>query len=241
MVRARQFFIPGVVWHITHRCHDRSFLLKFQRDKQAWRSWLFKAKTVYGTKILNYVITSNHIHLLVYADHNRWVIPRSMQLVAGRTGWEYNQRKNRTGAFWEGSYHAIAVQSDRHLLECMVYIDLNMVRAGVISHPEDWRFCGYSELVGGRQRYSLLDEVILLELLGAKDMEHLRRDYSKLVEDAIRRKYEGMLRRDSRWSEGIAVGDESFIRSMQERLGYKAKYRHLENSGRSWLLRDGLD
>jgi putative transposase len=37
-------------------------------------------------------------------------IPRTMQLVAGRTGQEYNQRKKRKGAFREDRYHATAVE-----------------------------------------------------------------------------------------------------------------------------------
>ena len=48
---------------------------------------------------------------------------KSIKLVAGRTGQEYNQRKNRNGAFWEDRYHATAVSSDRHLIQCIAYID----------------------------------------------------------------------------------------------------------------------
>jgi len=33
MPRANRFFIPGYIYHITHRCHDRKFLLKFDKDK----------------------------------------------------------------------------------------------------------------------------------------------------------------------------------------------------------------
>jgi len=63
-------------------------------------------------------------------------------LVAGRTAQEYNQRKGRKGAFWEDRYHATAVDSEMYLARCMIYIDLNMVRAGVASHPVDWPWCG---------------------------------------------------------------------------------------------------
>ena len=80
-----------------------------------------------------------------------------MQLIAGRTGQEYNQRKNRKGAFWEDRYHATAVESGSHLIQCLVYIDLNMVRAGVISHPEEWPFSGYNEIQRPRERYGLID------------------------------------------------------------------------------------
>jgi len=76
------------------------------------------------------------------------VIPNSMQLVAGRTGQEFNQRKDRKGAYWEDRYHATAVETGDHLARCMVYIDTNMVRAGAVSHPSEWSFCGYNEIQG---------------------------------------------------------------------------------------------
>ena len=69
-----------------------------------------EAKNRYGLVILNYMLTSNHIHLLVVDDGDRDVIPRSIQLMAGRTASDYNQRKRRKGAFWEDRYHAAAVE-----------------------------------------------------------------------------------------------------------------------------------
>jgi len=98
------------------------------------------------------MVTSNHIHLLVVDDGDKEVIPNSMQLVAGRTGQEYNQRKNRKGAYWEDRYHATAVESGEHLARCMVYIDTNMVRAGMTSHPAMWPFCGYNEIQEPRRK-----------------------------------------------------------------------------------------
>jgi putative transposase len=87
----------GQIWHITHRCHKREFLLKFTADRQRWLQWLFEAKKRYGLVILNYTVTSNHIHLLVADDKSRDVIPNSVKLIAGRTGQEFNQRKIRKG------------------------------------------------------------------------------------------------------------------------------------------------
>jgi putative transposase len=75
-------------------------LLKFSKDKRRWLRWLFEAKKRYGISILNYTVTSNHVHGLVVDDGERDVIPNSIQLIAGRTGQEYNRRKNRKGAFW---------------------------------------------------------------------------------------------------------------------------------------------
>ena len=100
MARANRHHIPGQVCHITHRCHKQEFLLKFARDRKRWLQWLFEAKKRYGLQILNYVVTSNHIHLLII-DGDTEVVTKSLQLVAGKTVQEYNRRKNRKGAYWE--------------------------------------------------------------------------------------------------------------------------------------------
>jgi hypothetical protein len=55
-------------------------------------------------------------------------LAKSLQLIAGRTGQEFNQRKERKGAFWEDRYHATAVEANEHLICCLVYIDLNTQR-----------------------------------------------------------------------------------------------------------------
>ena len=106
--------------------------------------WLFEAKKRYGLVILNYVVTSNH--LIVHGKDGGETIPKSIQLIAGRTGQEYNQRKKRKGAFWEDRYHATAIEAGEHLLRCLVYVDLNMVRCGVVSHPGQWPHGGYNEI-----------------------------------------------------------------------------------------------
>ena len=86
MARAKRHYVPGQIWHITHRCHKGEFLLKFARDRHRWLQWLFEAKKRYGLVILDYAVTSNHIHLLVVDDKDRDVIPNSIKLIAGRTG-----------------------------------------------------------------------------------------------------------------------------------------------------------
>ena len=81
MARAHRHFLPGHIWHITHRCHKKGGLLKFAKDRINWIHWLFEAKNRYCLCILNFIATSNHIHLLV-KDTKEGVIPKSMQLNA---------------------------------------------------------------------------------------------------------------------------------------------------------------
>jgi putative transposase len=66
MARANRHHLPGHVWHLTHRCHKREFLLKFDKDKKRWIYWLFETKKGFGLKILTYTVTAIHIPLLDY-------------------------------------------------------------------------------------------------------------------------------------------------------------------------------
>jgi len=82
--------------------------------------------------------------LVVDTEEN--VIAKSLQLIAGRTAQEFNLRKKRKGAFREDRYHATAVETDEHPAKCIVFIDLNMVRAGVVRHPTEYRLSGFNEI-----------------------------------------------------------------------------------------------
>jgi len=236
MPRANRHFIPGYVWHITHRCHKKEFLLEFAKDRSRWLWWPFEAKKRYGTCILNYMVTSNHIHLLLCDIGGRECIPRTIQLIAGRTGQEFNQRKRRKGAFWEDRYHATAVESDEHLIECLVYLDLNMVRAGVVGHPSEWGpFSGYNEIQKPRKRYSLIDHAQLVALLGKKGIEDLVDSHAALVDETLKQDSKA---RDIKWTENIAVGSKEYVEGIKEKLGALFLSRKVEGKEDRYELHD---
>jgi putative transposase len=236
MARAKRHYIPGHIWHITHRCHKREFLLKFARDRRRWIEWLYQAKKRYrGLSVLNYMVTSNHIHLLVSDTEGRHVIPDSIKLVAGRTAQEYNIRKNRKGAFWEDRYHATAVDSNRYLRQCITYIDLNMVRAGVVAHPSEWEFCGYNEIQNPRQRKGIIDFEPLMDLLGFDSHADLKEAHYKWVNSRLQ---DDIPEKEEQWTKSIAVGSKSFIEKIKELLGFRAKGRQVIRSANTFELRE---
>jgi putative transposase len=237
MARAKRHYIPGQVWHITHRCHKREFLLKLQIDRQKWLHWLYEAKKRYGLIILNYAVTSNHVHLLVFDAEGRDVIPQSIKLIAGRTGQEYNSRKNRKGAFWEDRYHATAVESEQHLLRCLAYIDMNMVRAGVVSHPSEWPYGGYNEIQKPRRKCVLIDYDKLAQLTGFAKYDDFRESHYNLVTESV---VTDNNCRQAWWSESIAVGSDFFVENIKKQLGLRAKGRKVKEIGEGYQLREAV-
>ncbi|WP_019612701.1 transposase [Thioalkalivibrio sp. AKL7] len=232
MPRANRYFVPGHVWHITHRCHRRDFLLKFQRDRLCWRQWLFESRKRYDLCVLNYIVTSNHIHLLV-RDTGRNEIPAAMRLIAGRTAQAYNRRKNRKGAFWEDRYHATAVETGDHLARCLVYIDLNMVRAGAVQHPSEWLVSGYHEIQLPPRRYRIIDREALARALGLPTLQSLADTHRGWVDDAL---HNDRAARDDRWTQALAVGSEPFVRTIHAQLGIRAVDRSVRNDADAYHL-----
>ena len=234
MPRANRHFLPGHAWHITHRCHKKEFLLKFAKDRACWVHWLFEAKKRFGLCVLNYIVTSNHIHLVVY-DTGGDVIPKSMQLIAGRTAQAYNQRKQRKGAFWEDRYHATAIETDDHLWRCLVYIDLNMVRAGVVTHPSEWPHSGYHGIQSPPLRKSVIDLPQLLELCNVDTLPAFQRAHEGWIADALA---SGSARRDALWSEAIALGSQTFVEEVYAELGVRARGRTVSQQGDSYVIKE---
>jgi putative transposase len=232
MPRANRSFLPGHIWHITHRCHKKEFLLKFRKDKLLWLHWALQARIRYGLVILNFMITSNHIHLLAMGRalrdqmHAHQALSRPLQLIESRVAQEFNSRKDRHGAFWEDRYHGTAIESGPQLARCLTYIDMNMVRAGVVGHPREWPYCGFSELAREiaesptrlRRRSLLVDTDALMELSGVPDPLAMYVKRCEWIDAAIRK---GRPERDPVWTESLAVGSDGYLRSFAAGLGNK--------------------
>jgi putative transposase len=234
MPRANRYFMPGYVWHITHRCHQKDFLLKFSKDRKRWLYWLFEARKRFGLCVLNYIVTSNHIHLLAL-DRGKGEIAKSMQLIAGRTAQEYNQRKKRLGAYWQDRYHATAVDTDGYLTRCMAYIDLNMVRAGVVAQPMEWEDSGYREIRNPPERYQIIDANTLMDLLTIPNLKQLQQKQDAWISEALRAEN---TKRDHAWSNSIAIGTPAFVERIHAEMGMRVRHREITEHEDAYLLEE---
>lgn len=205
-----------------------------KKTEKRWLQWLYQAKKRYGLCVLNYIVTTNHIHLLI-VDTGEEDIPKSLQLIAGRTDQEFNTRKKRKGAFCEDRYHATAVHSDQHLAKCLVYIDLNMVRAGVAKHPSEYGVSGYNEIQNPPKRYSIINREALMEIFSIKEEERLRNEHHAWIETELKN---GFQQRAPHWSEAVAIGTESYIQEIHNKLDGKAVGRSVSTGNGAMVLKE---
>jgi len=73
-----------------------------------------------------------------------------MQALKQRFTIWFNKTHDRYGTLWSERFKSVLVEGPGNPLQTMAaYIDLNAVRAGLVSDPKDYRFCGYAEAVSG--------------------------------------------------------------------------------------------
>lgn len=242
-------------YHVTHRCHERSFLLKFGKDRRNYLRRVREAAGKYDVSVLDYIITSNHVHLLLHATKAS-VVSELMRHIQGNSARDYNKRKSREGAFWRGRYHPTMIQPGGHLTRCLFYIDMNMVRAGKCGHPAEWPESGYHELVGARRRRRIIDMARLLICLEHPgDEAGFMKWYSLTLEDHIKTHYHA---REAIWTESLAIGGREWLEKLgkgvhglkiktlslgHDRVGEEHALYSLSGSGRAkeafWRKRQG--
>ena len=219
---------------MTHRCHDRDFLLKFARDRNAYRSKLLEHLGSYEIYLLDYCVTSNHVHLLADAAE-REQLSGFMREVGGEFAREYNRRKKRSNAFWGERYHATIVEGGEYLWRCLCYIELNMVRCGVVKHPRDWQWVGYQEIMGERERYRVLDLERLCWRLGVGSVEEVRKN---LEASLVERIAADQLKREPCWTESLAVGSAEFLEKFKPEDFSRRETELVETAIGVWSLKE---
>ena len=142
MPRRTRMYIPGLPYHIVQRGNNREVCFIEPENYQYYLVlWQELAKR-YGVSVHAYCLMTNHIHFLV-TPQSESAISNTMKVVGSRYAQYINLLYKRTGTLWEGRHRSSLVHSEKYLLTCYRYIELNPVRAGMVNRPEEYRWSSY--------------------------------------------------------------------------------------------------
>jgi putative transposase len=160
----------------------------------------------------------NHVHLLA-TPTSESALSRMMQDLGRRyVGW-FNHQHGRTGTLWEGRFRAQLVDADRWLLNCLRYIELNPVRAGLVSNLHDWPWSSLLHHLGLRQDAMVTDHPAFWAL-GNTPFER-EAAYARWLEDGI--PAPELERITQTLMRGQTLGEAPFLSSLGEQLGRNLK------------------
>ena len=142
MPRRARMYIAGMPYHIVQRGNNREACFIEPENYQFYLElWKVLSKR-YGVSTHAYCLMTNHVHFLA-TPAAETALSNTMKVVGSRYAQYVNRRYKHTGTMWEGRHRSSLVQSERYLLTCSRYIELNPVRAGMVERPEEYRWSSY--------------------------------------------------------------------------------------------------
>jgi len=147
MARLARIDLAGYPHHVIQRGNNRQPIFVDVADYRRYLQLLHEASATEPAAVHAYVLMPNHVHLLVTPE-KAGGLSRLMQALGRRYVRWFNDRYRRTGTLWEGRFRSTAVESDRYLLACMRYIELNPVRAGLATTPADYPWSSNAHHIG---------------------------------------------------------------------------------------------
>ncbi|MEA2078541.1 MAG: transposase [Pseudomonadota bacterium] len=149
MARLPRYVLPGHPQHVIQRGNNRSVIFAAEQDYRFYLEKLEEACKQHHCDVHAYVLMTNHVHLLITPQTGKG-LGKAMQSLGRRYVQYFNYQYRRTGTLWEGRYRATLVDSENYLLTCYRYIELNPVRAGMVTHPSEYPWSSYHANATGR-------------------------------------------------------------------------------------------
>ncbi|MDM3870358.1 transposase [Porticoccus sp. W117] len=200
------------------RVNNRSACFYTDDDYLCYLDWLKEYSEISHCQIHSYVLMTNHVHLLLTPESKA-----SVGNLMRRLGQRYVQYINRTykrsGTLWEGRFKSCITNEEDYVLGCYRYIELNPVRADMVSHPAEYRWSSYRANAQGESNELIVPQY-LYSRLGTDASARMRR-YRELFRHHIDPGLVGDIRQATNGN--YALGSERFKDEIELAVGRRVR------------------
>lgn len=220
MPRRSRIYLPDIPQHVIQRGVDRQPIFFSDEDFLFYLDWLGEYMQKRRIELHAYCLMTNHVHLLL-SSPSADALGGLMQDLGRRYVQHINRTYHRSGGLWQGRYKASFVQSERYLLSCMRYVELNPVRAGMVMAPGDYRWSSYRVNALGGADKRIIPHVEYLALGAAPEAR--QQTYRDLFVTEVDDPAWNLIRKATQ--QGVLVADSHFAEIVEQRLGYAVQPR----------------
>jgi putative transposase len=142
MPRHARFILPGVAVHVIQRGHNRNACFREGTDYLLYLMHLRELASKLECALHAYCLMTNHVHLLL-TPPGQDSLARLMRALGQRYVQYFNRHHGRSGTLWEGRFRSCLTESPAYVLACHRYVEMNPVRAGMVSTPADYRWSSH--------------------------------------------------------------------------------------------------
>ena len=211
MARLPRLTLAGYPHHVIQRGNNRQGIFTTVANYQHLLGLIEENAKRFEVDIHAYVLMTNHFHLLATPKNDKG-LPMLMQAVGRSYVRYFNDLRGRSGSLWEGRYRSTLIQTDRYLLSCMAYIDLNPVRAGMVAEALDYAWSSHGFYVGARNDKLITPHALFWDLANTPFGREVA--YADLVRAGISAQLQAALTRST--LAGWALGEDGFVENLQK-------------------------
>jgi REP-associated tyrosine transposase len=165
MPRRHRIQLADLTQHLINRGNNRCDIFRADEDYLFFLLVLRDASVRHQVDVHSYALMTNHFHIMA-TPRVATGLSDAMHLVGTKYVGYFNRRYARTGTLFEGPFRSSVIDTDRYWFTCMRYVELNPVRAGLVSDPSEYRWSSYpanalgvrSELIAPHSLYISLGE-----------------------------------------------------------------------------------
>ncbi len=157
MSRGARILIENVCYHIFNRGNQKQNIFLEDSDYEKFLQILKHYKKKYHFRLNAYCLMPNHFHLIIEIRKTNELAKIMQGLTQTYTVW-FNNKYNKTGHLWQGRFKSMLIQKDKYLIDCLKYIELNPIRANIVSSPEDYSWSSWRERTLTKNKFNLIDQ-----------------------------------------------------------------------------------
>ena len=129
-------------YHVVLRGNNQFQIFFDEEDYQKFYALLVRYKKECGYKCHAWCMMPNHIHLLI--EINEYTLSQIMQRLTTAFVIWYNRKYHRVGHVFEGRFFSEPIESDEYFFKAFRYINMNPVKGGICSKPEEFQHSSYN-------------------------------------------------------------------------------------------------
>lgn len=217
MARLPRLNIPGIPQHVVQRGNNRQDCFFADEDYAVYLDKLKEYSRKYQVAVHSYVLMTNHVHLLMTPDTESGV--SQLMQALGRYYVRYiNSLYIRTGTLWEGRYKSTLIDSDNYFLTMSRYIELNPVRADMVTEPSKYLWSSYQHNARGKSIELITPHPLYLAL--AKTDKTRQKRYETLFKHQLPKNTLAEIRESI--NKAWVLGDNRFRQQIENQTGRRA-------------------
>jgi len=147
MSKIRRHFEDGYPYLITTVTHKRESIFTVERNCKILMVTLEFFKLTLDYRIFAYCLMPDHLHIILQPT-GKYDLSYIMRMIKGNFARKFNLMYDRRGKVWQEGFYDTGIRSIGMLLQKIEYIHNNPVRAGIVSHPDQYTCSSYPYYFG---------------------------------------------------------------------------------------------